>query len=143
MPDEPGEYTIDVAFHLRAATALGGRRPHRGARTGCLHVVRRESAPATSRRDLVITACTTSGCAERHFTVLFSRLYGGLASYRYGDGVDGGRELLTTMPKPSFWHAPTSNERGWERPSKTASGCWRAATCGEKSTARVRSTTMR
>ncbi|MGO8609167.1 hypothetical protein ACC848_40095, partial [Rhizobium johnstonii] len=35
------------------------------------------------------------------FSTLFSTLYGGLASYRFGQSVDGGRELLASMPKPN------------------------------------------
>jgi len=56
------------------------------------------------------------GVRGRHFTALFSKLYGGLVSYRYGLSSDGGRELLGGIPKPNFWHAPTSNERGWNMP---------------------------
>jgi beta-galactosidase len=65
----------------------------------------------------------TSGRARGDgFSVLFSRLHGGLMSYRYG-GEDGdAKELLTSIPKPSFWHAPTSNERGWDAPFLT--GQW-------------------
>ncbi|WP_437440946.1 hypothetical protein [Rathayibacter oskolensis] len=37
-------------------------------------------------------------------------------SYRWGGGAEGGRELLTSIPMPSFWHAPTANERGWGGP---------------------------
>jgi beta-galactosidase len=36
-----------------------------------------------------------------------------MVSYRYGLTADGGRELLRQVPTPNFWHAPTSNERGW------------------------------
>jgi beta-galactosidase len=53
------------------------------------------------------------GVRGRRFTALFSRLHGGLVSYRYGFTSDGGHELLRSIPQPNFWHAPTSNERGW------------------------------
>jgi beta-galactosidase len=50
---------------------------------------------------------------------------GGLVSYRYGLTSDGGRELLKAMPQPNFWHAPTSNERGWGMPFRD--GLWALA----------------
>jgi beta-galactosidase len=56
------------------------------------------------------------------FHVLFSRLHGGLVSYRFGDSVDGGRELLGGPVRPNFWHAPTANERGWGGPFED--GTW-------------------
>ena len=56
------------------------------------------------------------GVRGRHFLALFSKLHGGLVSYRYGFTPDGGNELLTAPPRPNFWHAPTSNERGWGAP---------------------------
>jgi beta-galactosidase len=62
------------------------------------------------------------GVRGRHFTALFSRLHGGLHSYRFGLTGDGGRELLRSVPHPSFWHAPTSNERGWGGPAQD--GAW-------------------
>ena len=141
VPDVPGEYTIDVAFHLRAATrwAAAGHIVARGQ--GVFTVAGERAPAATPPRPELIEGVHNVGVQGRHFSVLFSRLYGGLASYRYGTTVDGGRELLTTMPKPSFWHAPTSNERGWEAPFED--GQWLLASryaraAGEKlRTARV------
>jgi beta-galactosidase len=57
-----------------------------------------------------------------HFSAIFSGIHGGLQSYRYGVTHDGGRELLAAVPMPNFWHAPTSNERGWGMPF--ADGGW-------------------
>ena len=56
------------------------------------------------------------GVRGPHFTALFSRVQPGMVSYRNGLTPDGGREVFTTIPMPNFWHAPTSNEKGWGMP---------------------------
>jgi len=56
------------------------------------------------------------GVRGPHFTSLFSRVQPGLVSYRNGLTSNGGRELFSSIPMPNFWHAPTSNEKGWEMP---------------------------
>jgi beta-galactosidase len=58
------------------------------------------------------------GVHGESFSVLFSRLYGTPVSYRFGPSPASGRELLRDRPFPSFWHAPTSNERGWGMPHR-------------------------
>jgi beta-galactosidase len=122
LPDEPGEYTVDVEFRLREAAAY--------ASAG--HMVASEQAVFTSAAEPVGGLVETAGRPELiegihnvgvrgpHFTALFSRLYGGLMSYRYGLAPDGDRELLRSIPQPNFWHAPTSNERGWRMPFRDA-----------------------
>lgn len=47
------------------------------------------------------------GVRGENFEVLFSVLYGGLVSYRYG-----GKELLVQKPVPNFWRPMTDNDRG-------------------------------
>ncbi|NYI41990.1 glycoside hydrolase family 2 TIM barrel-domain containing protein [Demequina lutea] len=113
-PTAPGEYTIDVAYRLRAATAWAhvgytvGWEQEIVAIAGDANPVR-PAAPAPR----VVESTHNIGVHGKHFSLLFSRLYGHLVSYRYGRTSDGGRELLRDLPYPSFWHAPTSNERGW------------------------------
>ena len=58
------------------------------------------------------------GVRGERFRVLFSRLHGGLVSYRHGSDPDERPELLRGVPVPNFWHAPTANERGWGGPSE-------------------------
>ncbi|GMA27188.1 glycoside hydrolase family 2 TIM barrel-domain containing protein [Arenivirga flava] len=110
VPRDAGEVTVDVELRLREAT--------RWAEAG--HIVARGqgvvsgSRPRPVRRGQrprLVEGAHNVGVHGEHFGALFSRLHGGLLSYRFG-----GRELLTAMPKPSFWHAPTSNERGWGGP---------------------------
>jgi beta-galactosidase len=117
LPDEPGEYTLDVELRLLASTRwadaghVSARAQHVFAVDGEAHEV---TAPLPRPR--VVRGIHNVGVHGDNFSVLFSQLHGGLLSYRYGGKGDAGRELLTSIPVPSFWHAPTSNERGWGAP---------------------------
>lgn len=65
------------------------------------------------------------GVHGKRFSILFSKIYGGPISYRFGTvgrGPDDGRQLISIPPRPCFWHAQTSNERGWQ--STTIDGQW-------------------
>ena len=118
VPTDAGEYTVDVSFRLREATdwAPAG---HEVAREQSVWQVADPTPPAVITRapaPRLVRGGHNIGVHGQGFSVLFSTLYSGLVSYRFGDSAEGGRELLTSMPKPNFWHAPTSNERGWEGP---------------------------
>ena len=54
------------------------------------------------------------------FEVLFSKLYGGLCSYKYA-----GRELMTRNPMPNFWRAMTENDMASLLPFRA--GQWKLA----------------
>ncbi len=60
------------------------------------------------------------GVRGENFSVLFSKTMGGMVSYRYG-----GREMLDAVPRPSFWRAPTANDRGCKAPQRFAQ--WKLA----------------
>lgn len=47
------------------------------------------------------------GVSGENFSLLFSKLQGGLLSYQYK-----GAELLAAVPRPNFWRALTDNDRG-------------------------------
>jgi beta-galactosidase len=124
VPEEPGEYTVDVELRLRSATrwAEAGHIVGRGQLVVTVSGAIAEAEKSPRARPEVIESTHNVGVRGDGFSVLFSRLHGGLMSYRYG-GEDGdAKELLTSIPKPSFWHAPTSNERGWDAPFLT--GQW-------------------
>ncbi|WP_182112369.1 MULTISPECIES: glycoside hydrolase family 2 TIM barrel-domain containing protein [unclassified Actinotalea] len=116
VPSTPGEYAIDVSLRLRHATAWAPAG-HEVAWEQQVIVIR-PTAPARSRETAptLVEGFHNIGVRGRHFSALFSRKHGGLVSYRYGLTSDGGRELLQGIPRPNFWHAPTSNERGWGMP---------------------------
>jgi beta-galactosidase len=147
LPEEPGEYTVDVEFRLREATpyapaghvvaseqAVFAGQPLVASQplvafpqpmVELVETTRPVSTSSTSdwgasRRPELIEGIHNVGVRGPHFRALFSRLHGGLTSYRYGLTPHGGRELLRSVPQPNFWHAPTSNERGWRMPFRDA-----------------------
>lgn len=121
------EYAIDVSWRLRAETIWapagfevahdqGVARVRAPEATGPGTV--RAGAPSSRIRGTepapeLIDGIHNIGVRGRHFEALFSKIHGGMTSYRFGRTRDGGRELLRGAPMPNFWHAPTSNERGW------------------------------
>ncbi|WP_296665175.1 beta-galactosidase domain 4-containing protein, partial [Demequina sp.] len=121
IPEAPGEYTLDVAYRLKAGTDWAPADYEVGWEQEVVWVEAAVSDDAaamapTAPAPRVVESTHNIGVHGRHFSVQFSRLYGHLVSYRYGRTSDGGRELLRDLPYPSFWHAPTSNERGWGMP---------------------------
>lgn len=119
LPEVPGEYTIDVSLRLRSETSWAAAG-HEIAWEQAVFTVAgaRRALPRPATTPELIDGIHNIGVRGRHFAALFSRIHGGLVSYRYGPGRDGGRELLRGIPRPNFWHAPTSNERGWGMPSR-------------------------
>lgn len=116
LPQRPGEYTVDVSFRLRSATAWAATG-HEVAHEQGVFVVpggstRRRPAAAPE----LIDGIHNIGVRGPRFAALFSRLHGGLVSYRFGSDPGAEDELLRGSPRPNFWHAPTANERGWGMP---------------------------
>ncbi|MFT4108386.1 glycoside hydrolase family 2 TIM barrel-domain containing protein [Propionicimonas sp.] len=116
LPALPGEYTVDVSFRLRAATAWAPAGHEVGHQQGVFTVAAPPRPARPQRAPEIVTGIHNIGVRGEHFLALFSGIHGGLISYRYGLTSDGGRELLRSIPQPNFWHAPTSNERGWDMP---------------------------
>ncbi|MCB0911482.1 MAG: DUF4981 domain-containing protein, partial [Propionibacteriaceae bacterium] len=114
VPDAPGEYAVDVAFRLREATPWAAAG-HLVASEQAVFGGSRPARPAVAAAPELVNGIHNVGVHGPDFEVLFSRLYGGPVSYRHG-----GRELLQGVPVPNFWHAPTSNERGWGAPFEDA-----------------------
>ena len=109
VPETPGEYAVEVSFRLRDATAWASA----GHPVASVQAVfgTPVGTPAQAGTPELIDGIHNLGVRGPGFSALFSKLYGGLVSYRFGD-----RELLRGVPVPNFWHAPTSNERGWGAP---------------------------
>lgn len=103
----PGEYTVTVSFVLREDTLWA----QAGHEVAFGQTVYRVEAPAKScvctKPITVVKGQNNIGVSGENFEVLFSGLYGGLTSYRYG-----GVELLQNTPKPNFWRAPNDNDEG-------------------------------
>ncbi|MBB1516772.1 DUF4981 domain-containing protein [Tessaracoccus sp. MC1679] len=125
LPDAGGEYTVEVSFRVPQASSWAPAG-HEVSWEQAVFTVAGDPAPAAPRpAPQLVDGIHNFGVRGRHFTALFSKLYGGLVSYRYGLSADGGRELVRGIPKPNFWHAPTSNERGWNMPFRD--GQWALA----------------
>lgn len=125
LPSGPGEYTVDVSFRLRQATSWSPAGHEVASGQGVFRVGDRPAPVRSGTTPELVRGIHNYGVRGRRFSALFSRLYGGLVSYRFGGTADGGRELLRAIPQPNFWHAPTSNERGWKMPFRD--GQWQLA----------------
>lgn len=115
----PGVYAVTVSFCLRE-DAPWAKAGHEIAFGETVFEVRQGESGAAGipvygtdwkicgkKPFAVIHGFNNIGVRGENFEVLFSTLFGGLVSYRYG-----GKELLAQMPKPNFWRAMTDNDRG-------------------------------
>ncbi len=113
LPEEPGEYAVEVSFRLREESSWAPAGHEVGWEQAVFVVGEPARRTPPARSPEVGWGIHNVGVRGEHFRALFSRLHGGLVSYRYGETPDTGLELLRSVPLPNFWHAPTSNERGW------------------------------
>lgn len=113
VPEEQGEYVVEVSFQLKEATPWADK----GYEVAADQAVVRVGTPVAMQRPepTVVHGFHNIGVHGPQFSAIFSRLTGGLQAYAYGE--DGQREqLLKAAPKPNFWHASTSNEKAWGGP---------------------------
>ncbi len=115
---ETGEYVVTLSFVLREDTlwAKKGYEVAYGQEViGCM------PGKAPSKKPYQVTqGWANLGIKGEDFEVLFSGIYGGLVSYRYG-----GVELIRAMPKPNFWRALTDNDTANLLPFRA--GQWKLA----------------
>ena len=112
----PGEYAITVSFRLKEDT-IWAERGHEVAYGQGVYKVEEKTSnmgQAASAANVkkngkfkVINSVHNLGVKGDNFSVIFSYLNGGLASYVYG-----GKEMIEMIPKPNFWRAPTDNDCG-------------------------------
>lgn len=101
-----GEYAVTLSFRLKKDTEWAKR----GYEVAFAQGVYQVEEPAKAERFAplrVVRGGYNVSVSGEHFSVLFSDLAGGLASYRYG-----GKEMLSTIPRPNFWRAPIDNDCG-------------------------------
>lgn len=107
---ETGEYAIIVSFRLKE-DVLWADRGHEvafGQMVYSYEAEGEEKKEAVEKAPLrIIRGIENLGVQGEDFEVLFSGIQGGLVSYRYK-----GKELLSELPRPNFWRAPTDNDRG-------------------------------
>lgn len=111
FPSVAGEYTVDVSFRLREDRPWADAGYEIAHEQGILVVEGDEEPLAPTPAPRVVRGMHNIGVHGSNFSAIFSRLYGGLQGYRYC-----GKDLLKAVPMPNFWHAPTSNEKGWGGP---------------------------
>ena len=121
IPDEEGEYTLTVVFRTAGKTmwADAGHIVAYGQTVfGAYHPHTTETNACRSMR--VVRGWWNTGVSGDGFEVVFSNLFGGLTSYRYG-----GREMMKQAPKPNFWRPMTENDLACLLPFKA--GQWKLA----------------
>lgn len=96
-----------MSFLLKEDT-LWARAGHEVAFGQTVYTVEASAKPVAYRKPFtVVRGNNNIGVSGENFEVLFSGLFGGLTSYRYG-----GVEMLENAPKPNFWRAPIDNDEG-------------------------------
>lgn len=103
--EQAGEYAVTVSFLLKEDRPWA-KQGYEVAFGQFVYEVAGEKTRC-SESLTVIRGGFNIGVRGEHFDVLFSRLKGGLVSYRYG-----GKELLKNIPMPAFWRAPIDNDCG-------------------------------
>ncbi len=114
----PGEYAVTVSFRLKKDT-LWAERGHEVAFGQGVYKIEAAPEVQTYRPLRVVRGTYNLGVQGDGFEALFSYA-GSLTSYRFG-----GTEMLKTVPMPSFWRAPTDNDRGNRMPQRC--GQWKLA----------------
>ncbi len=106
-PTRPGEYALTISFHLKADTAWAPRGHEIAFGQGVWTVAAAKKAYAQHAPLRIVRGSMNLGVHGDHFDVLFSMLQNGLVSYKVG-----GVEMLSNVPLPNFWRAPTDNDLG-------------------------------
>ena len=100
-----GEISVIVSFELKSDSlwACAGHEVAFGQ-----YVFKKElSEPRSVEKPVLVRGNNNIGVKGTDFSVIFSKVAMGMVSYVYG-----GREMLSAIPKPNFWRAPTNNDEG-------------------------------
>ncbi|MBR5287429.1 MAG: DUF4981 domain-containing protein [Clostridia bacterium] len=114
-----GEYVVTVSFREKAETAWAPVG-HEVAFGQGVYKVEKKEKYGWHRPLKVIQGDFNIGVIGEDFSLLFSYLNGGLASYCYG-----GKEMFKNIPMPNFWRAPVQNDIGNMMPQRYAQ--WKIA----------------
>ena len=112
------ELAVVISFALRGDT-LWAKAGHEVAFGQTVLPHTWEKAPC-DKPLTVVKGSFNLGVRGEGFSVMFNVLRPGLASY-----IHNGRELMKQAPAPSFWRAPTDNDRGNRMPQRYAQ--WKIA----------------
>ena len=118
VPAAAGEYVLTISFVLKndESFAAAGHEVAWGQRVYGNYIHEKPAADKV----IVSDDYNVIGVRGRGFEILFSKLFGGLISYKYG-----GKELLAGIPKPNFWRAMTQNDTANLLPFRA--GQWKIA----------------
>lgn len=126
IPEDPGEYTVDVSFRTRTDSNWSEAGHEVAYMQGVTRVPFEEVelVESADAEPEVVYGIHNIGVHGDDFAVLFSRLAGGLQGYLYAEpgaaddatGPDAKEQMLKAVPMPNFWHAPTANEKAWGGP---------------------------
>ena len=117
--ERAGEYCATVSFQLKEDTAWAACGHEIAFGQGIWKV----EAPVQYAKQAplrVVYGGMNVGVHGDHFSALFSYLQNGMVSYKFG-----GKEMLSNIPMPNFWRAPTDNDRGNSMPARY--GQWKLA----------------
>ena len=119
---EDGVYTVTVSFCLKEETAWAkaGHEVAFGQMKTVVDAPAKAPAKAVKKQAKVTITDYNVGIKGDSFEVMFSKVAGGLTSYRYG-----GVERIKAIPKPNFWRTPTDNDYGNSMPQRYAQ--WKIA----------------
>ena len=120
LPEEPGIYAIFASFRLKTKEywAKPGHEIAFGQNIKTVKALPTATAPSTTT--CIDNGGQVLGIHGKDFSILFSRRWGGLASYKYK-----GQELINKIPMPNFWRAPVDNDTGNKMPARH--GVWKLA----------------
>lgn len=116
--ERDAEYVVTVSFNLveECAWAEAGHEVAYGQKV----FEQNQFEDRKSGKLTVVEGWHNTGVRGDGFEVLFSRIHGGLVSYKFG-----GQEMLKTIPRPNFWRAMNDNDKGNLLPFRAAQ--WRNA----------------
>lgn len=102
----PGEYSVETLFVLNEDTKWA-QAGHEVAFGQYVYKVIGEREEESVGPIQVEDCDVNIGVKGPHFHVIFSKIQGSIVSLKYA-----GKEMISQMPKPNFWRAPTDNDRG-------------------------------
>ena len=118
---KPGIYSVTVSFVLKKKT-LWAKAGFEIAFGQGIYEVKEEIEKETYLPMQIIDTDYNLGVVGDQFSVLFSKLHGGLVSYKYG-----GVEYLKDKPMPNFWRPMVSNDIGGG--IQLTCSQWKGASC--------------
>ncbi|MCR4781685.1 MAG: DUF4981 domain-containing protein [Lachnospiraceae bacterium] len=116
--ERDGEYVVTVSFNLLEDEpyAKAGHEISYGQKIFEQNVFEER----VNKKFRVTKGWHNTGISGDGFEVIFSRIHGGLVSYKVS-----GEEMLKTIPKPNFWRPMNDNDKGNLLPFRAAQ--WRNA----------------